>query len=341
MSASSKLIERGERSERVERILTVENLKTYFRTPEGLVKAVDEVSFHLDRGEVLALVGESGCGKSVTALSILGLVKSPPALVEGSIEFRGTQLIGLGPKEYREIRGRQISMIFQEPMSAFDPLYTVGYQLMEVARAHMPWDDAEAKARIIDTLRAIHIPDPEKRYSEYPHEMSGGMLQRIMIAMALITSPEIIIADEPTTALDVTIQAQVLNLMQELQRDYHGSMIFITHDLGTVAEVADRVHVMYAGKIVEKAPVVELFEDPLHPYTLGLLTSRVKREYKGESLPFIEGNVPRADELPEGCRFHPRCPRAMDKCRTQEPPEFSPRPNRGVACWLWEEGDGR
>ena len=167
------------------------------------------------------------------------------------------------------------------------------------------------------------------------------MLQRIMIAMALITSPEIIIADEPTTALDVTIQAQVLNLMQELQRDYHGSMIFITHDLGTVAEVADRVHVMYAGKIVEKAPVVELFEDPLHPYTLGLLTSRVKREYKGESLPFIEGNVPRADELPEGCRFHPRCPRAMDKCRTLEPPEFSPRPNRGVACWLWEEGDGR
>ncbi len=324
-----------------ERILTVLNLKTYFGTPEGIVRAVDDVSFHLDRGEVLALVGESGCGKSVTAHSILGLIKAPPAKVAGRIVFGGQDLIGLPEREYRQVRGKQISMIFQEPMSAFDPLYTVGQQLMEVAKAHMPWEESEARERIIDTLKSIHIPEPEKRYDEYPHEMSGGMLQRIMIAMALITSPDIIIADEPTTALDVTIQAQVLNLMQNLQSSYRGSIIFITHDLGTVAEIADRVHVMYAGKIVEKASVVELFDNPLHPYTSGLLTSRVRREYKGQDLPYIEGYVPRAYEFPEGCRFHPRCPKAMEKCKAARPPGFEPAPDHTVACWLFEEGEGR
>ncbi len=324
-----------------ERILTVLNLKTYFGTPEGIVRAVDDVSFHLDRGEVLALVGESGCGKSVTAHSILGFIKAPPAKVAGRIVFGGQDLIGLPEREYRQVRGKQISMIFQEPMSAFDPLYTVGQQLMEVAKAHMPWEESEARERIIDTMKSIHIPEPEKRYDEYPHEMSGGMLQRIMIAMALITSPDIIIADEPTTALDVTIQAQVLNLMQNLQSSYRGSIIFITHDLGTVAEIADRVHVMYAGKIVEKASVVELFDNPLHPYTSGLLTSRVRREYKGQDLPYIEGYVPRAYEFPEGCRFHPRCPKAMEKCKAARPPEFEPAPDHTVACWLFEEGEGR
>ncbi len=320
-------------------ILIVSNLKTYFRTPEGVVRAVDDVSFHLDRGEVLALVGESGCGKSVTAYSVLGLVKAPPAKIDGSILFDGRELIGLSQAEYRRIRGMRISMIFQEPMSSFDPLYTVGQQLTEVAQAHIPWNDAETKERIIDTLKLVHIPDPGKRYSEYPHEMSGGMLQRIMIAMVLITKPEIIIADEPTTALDVTIQAQVLNLMQDLQSGYEGSIIFITHDLGTVAEIADRVHVMYAGKIVEKASVVELFDNPLHPYTAGLLASRVKREYKGKALPYIEGYVPRVDQFPEGCRFNPRCPRAAAKCKELHPPDFEPAPGHTVACWLYEGSD--
>lgn len=324
-----------------ERILTVSNLKTYFRTPDGIVRAVDDVSFHLNRGEVLALVGESGCGKSVTAHSIMGLVKAPSAKLEGSIVFDGRELIGLSASEYRKIRGMQISMVFQEPMSSFDPLYTVGEQLMEVAQAHMPWGEEEAKERIIETLRLVHIPEPDKRYSEYPHQMSGGMLQRIMIAMALITSPKIIIADEPTTALDVTIQAQVLNLMQDIQSEYDGSIIFITHDLGTVAEIADRVHVMYAGKIVEKASVVELFDNPLHPYTAGLLASRVRREYKGQDLPYIEGYVPRADQFPEGCRFNPRCLRATAKCRELQPPDLEPAPGHTVACWLYEGGDGR
>ncbi|HOB42484.1 MAG TPA: ABC transporter ATP-binding protein [Bacillota bacterium] len=324
-----------------ERILTVSNLKTYFRTPDGIVRAVDDVSFHLNRGEVLALVGESGCGKSVTAHSIMGLVKAPPAKLEGSIVFDCRELIGLSSSEYRKIRGMQISMVFQEPMSSFDPLYTVGEQLMEVAQAHMPWGEEEAKERIIETLRLVHIPEPDKRYSEYPHQMSGGMLQRIMIAMALITSPKIIIADEPTTALDVTIQAQVLNLMQDIQSEYDGSIIFITHDLGTVAEIADRVHVMYAGKIVEKASVVELFDNPLHPYTAGLLASRVRREYKGQDLPYIEGYVPRADQFPEGCRFNPRCLRATAKCRELQPPDLEPAPGHTVACWLYEGGDGR
>ncbi len=323
------------------RVLTIQNLRTYFKTPNGLVKAVDDVSFHLDKGEILAIVGESGCGKSVTAQSILGLIKVPPAQMSGSIVFKGKELIGSSADEYRKIRGMHISMIFQEPMSAFDPLYTIGQQLMEVAKAHMPWSESEAKERIIDSLKKVHIPEPEKRYNEYPHEMSGGMLQRIMIAMVLLTSPEIIIADEPTTALDVTIQAQVLNLMQEIQESYNGSIIFITHDLGVVAEVADRVLVMYAGKIVEKASVYDLFANPLHPYTSGLLTSRVKREYKkeGKDLPYIKGYVPKADEFSQGCRFNTRCPYKTEKCEKETPPEIEATSGHTVACFLYEGSD--
>ncbi|WP_214078368.1 ABC transporter ATP-binding protein [Mesotoga sp.] len=319
-------------------ILEVKNLKTYFRTPDGLVKAVDDISFKVEKGEILALVGESGCGKSVTVQTILGLIKVPPAKVEGEIYYKGKNLAGLSNKAYRDIRGKEISMIFQEPMSTFDPLFTIGYQLKEVARAHMPWDEGKTYEEIISILRRINIPEPEKRCKEYPHEMSGGMLQRIMIAMALITNPEIVIADEPTTALDVTIQAQVLNIMRELQGEFGSSIIFITHDLGVVAELADRVHVMYAGKIVEKAGVNELYSSPSHPYTKGLLNSRVMRSYKGKKLPYIEGYVPRAYEFPDGCRFNPRCPHVMEICREKDPPEFSLNAGHSVACWLF---DGR
>jgi oligopeptide/dipeptide ABC transporter ATP-binding protein len=319
-----------------EKVLTVDNLKTYFRTPDGIVKAVDDISFHVDKKEILAIVGESGCGKSITVNSIMGLVKCPPAKMSGKIIFKDKQLVGLPQKEFMNIRGKQIGMIFQEPMSAFDPLYTIGYQMMEIVKTHITKNEEEGKKIVIDSLKKVNIPEPEKRFSEYPHEMSGGMLQRILIAMALVTNPEIIIADEPTTALDVTIQAQVINLMRELQRDFSSSIIFITHDLGVVAEIADRIHVMYAGKIVEKGNAVDIYEDPLHPYTKGLLISRVKKEYKGNDLPYIKGYVPRAHEFPEGCRFNPRCPHATEKCIKKIPPEFVIKENRTVSCWLYE-----
>ncbi len=319
-------------------ILSVVNLKTYFKTFDGLVKAVDGISFELNEGEILALVGESGCGKSVTALTIMGLVKG--ALIEGSIKYRGIELTGLSNQEYRKIRGKKISMIFQEPMASFDPLYTVGQQMMEVATTHLKVDQKTAKDVCIEMLRKVHIPLAEKRFDEYPHEMSGGMLQRIMIAMALLTNPDVIIADEPTTALDVTIQAQVLKLFKELQKTFKTSVIFITHDLGVVAELADRVHVMYAGKIVEKANIFDLFKKPLHPYTTALLQSRVKKEYKGKQLPYVPGTVPAANKFPEGCRFHPRCARAMKICSQKEPPEISFEKS-SVSCWLYVRGDDR
>ncbi|AEH50133.1 ABC transporter ATP-binding protein [Pseudothermotoga thermarum] len=321
-------------------ILQISDLKVYFNSPDGLVKAVDGISFELKRGETLALVGESGCGKSVTALTIMGLVKCPPAKVEGSIKLDGKELVGLPDEEYRKIRGKRISMIFQEPIASFDPLYTIGKQMMEVAMTHLDVDEDEAKRICIEMLKKVHIPLAEKRFDEYPHEMSGGMLQRIMIAIALLTNPDIVIADEPTTALDVTIQAQILNLLKELQQMYNMSVIFITHDFGVVAEVADRVHVMYAGKIVEKASVKELFKDPKHPYTKGLLHSRVKKEYKGKLLPFIPGNVPLATNLPDGCRFHPRCAYAMDICKKKLPPEVNLN-GSSVACWLYAGRDAR
>ncbi|KAF2957138.1 peptide ABC transporter ATP-binding protein [Thermotoga sp. Ku-13t] len=319
-------------------LLRVENLKVSFNTPDGLVRAVDGVSFTLEEQETLAIVGESGCGKSVTVLTILKLVKK--AIVSGSIWYRDVELTKLSEKELEEMRGKKISMIFQEPMSSFDPLYTIGRQMMEVAMKHLKVDEQRAKSLCIDMLKKVQIPSAEQRFSEYPHQMSGGMLQRIMIAMALLTNPDIVIADEPTTALDVTTQAQVLNLFKELQRQYRTSVIFITHDLGVVAEVADRVHVMYAGKIVERANVLKLFEQPLHPYTRGLLESRIRKEYKSKKLPFIEGNVPPATNWPAGCRFHPRCPKAMRICREQEPMEVHVD-GSSVACWLYREGDAR
>lgn len=316
-------------------ILKVENLKTYFNTYDGTVKAVDNVSFELRKGEILALVGESGCGKSITNMTIMGLVKQPPAIIEGKIIYNGQNLLDLNYEQYRKIRGKEIGMIFQEPMSAFDPLYTVGEQLFEVCKIHLGLNKKQAREKSIEMLKKVGIPSPEKRFDEYPHEMSGGMLQRVMIAMTLITEPKILIADEPTTALDVTIQAQVLNLMRDLQKEFNTSIIFITHDLGVVSELADRVHVMYAGKIVEKSTVYEIFDNPKHPYTQGLMKSRVQKFYKGKYLPHIDGFVPKATNFPEGCRFHPRCEFATEKCKTMIPNDFKAKENHTVSCWLY------
>ncbi|MGQ9856273.1 MAG: ABC transporter ATP-binding protein [Fervidobacterium sp.] len=315
-----------------ENILEVRDLKVHFKTPEGIVRAVNGISFALGRQETLAIVGESGCGKSVTAQAIMGLLKSPPAIISGEIKFKSTRLDS--PKVVSSVRGKNITIIFQEPMSSFDPLYTIGYQIAEVVEKHLGIKKKDSKELIISMLKKVHIPDAERRYDEYPHQMSGGMLQRIMIALALITNPEILIADEPTTALDVTIQAQVLNLMNELKEEFKMSTIFITHDLGIVAEIADRVIVMYAGKIVEQGSVYSIFESPLHPYTRGLLESKIKASAKGKELPYIPGFVPSSTQIPQGCPFHPRCRYAMDVCKNIEP-EITRVNSQLVSCHLY------
>ena len=317
------------------KVLEVKNLITHFNTYDGVVKAVDDISFELYEGEILALVGESGCGKSVTNKAILGLVDSSYAIVKGEVIFEGKNILNLPEKEYCNIRGKRIGMIFQEPMSAFDPLYKIGYQMLEVAKQHLKICKKEAKEKIISILKKVGIPEAERRYDEYPHEMSGGMLQRMMIAMTLLTNPDILIADEPTTALDVTIQAQVLNLMKNIQKEFNISIIFITHDLGVVAELADRVHVMYAGKIVEKASVFDIYQEPKHPYTKGLLASRIMKQYKNEILPYIKGIVPKAGDLPKGCRFNPRCSVVKDKCKSEYPELFNTGKEHMTACWLY------
>ncbi len=318
-------------------IIQVKHLKSFFKIEEGIVKAVDDISFELRENEILALVGESGCGKSVTAQTIMGLLKSPPAIIEGSIKYHGKELVGLSNKFYHQLRGKEIGMIFQEPMSAFDPLYTVGEQASEAVAVHSNLNKHEIKDKIIAMFNKVGISEAKQRYDEYPHQMSGGMLQRMLIALTLACDPKVLIADEPTTALDVTIQAQVLNLMRNLQKEFNTSIIFITHDLGVVAELSDRIHVMYAGKIVEKADVIELFDNPKHPYTKGLLASRLKRELKGQTLPFIEGTVPRAFEFPKGCRFHPRCPFAKEICKEQEPAPTVFNDGHVCSCWLYAD----
>ncbi len=320
-------------------MIAVNRLQSYFKTEDGLVKAVDDISFELRPNEVLALVGESGCGKSVTALTVMGLLHRNKTVLKGEILFNDKSLLELPPEAYRLIRGEKIGMIFQEPMSAFDPLYTVGYQMLEVLKAHTNLSLEEQKQRAVHWLKNVGIPEAEKRFGQYPHEMSGGMLQRVMIAMVLMLQPEVLIADEPTTALDVTIQAQVLGLIRNLQKNEGTSVLFITHDLGVVAEIADRVHVMYAGKIVEKGTASQVFHHPLHPYTIGLLTSRVVKGKKGKELPFIPGYVPRAYEFPEGCRFHPRCTRKLPCCECENPPEIPLDKENSVACWLYEKGE--
>jgi len=300
-------------------LLEVDDLRVQFRTDDGLVKAVDGVSFHLKRGETLGLVGESGCGKSVTAYSILRLLTSPPAqYAGGTIHFLSENLLTLNEKQMRKVRGGQVSMIFQEPMSSLNPIMTVGSQITEVIFEHQKKSRSEAREIAIEMLRRVRIPSPETRIDEYPHQMSGGMKQRVMIAMALVCRPQLLIADEPTTALDVTIQAQILDLLSELQQEFNTSVLLITHDLGVVAQTCDRVAVMYAGKIVEQASTENLFARPRHPYTQGLFQSLPSLVEKKERLAVIPGTVPSPLDFPSGCRFRTRCPMAQEVC-AQEP----------------------
>ena len=336
-----------------EPLLRVRDLKTYFVTEQGsgTARAVDGVSFDVYPGETLGVVGESGCGKTVTSLSILRLIPEPPGHIRpGSfIEFEGRNLLTLAPKELRAVRGNRIAMIFQEPMTSLNPVFTVGHQIAEAAIVHQRLSRKAARARAIEMLTLVGIPDPGERVDHYPHQMSGGMRQRVMIAMALICHPQLLIADEPTTALDVTIQAQILELLDRLQRELGMAVMLITHDLGVVAGSADRVVVMYAGQVVEQAPTTELFARPLHPYTEGLLASVPRLDTRVSQvrgrLHSIPGQVPAATAWPAGCRFHPRCPYAWDRCAMEEPPLLdSPGGEAGthtVRCWLLTEPQRR
>jgi oligopeptide/dipeptide ABC transporter ATP-binding protein len=321
-------------------LLQVRDLRTSFYTHDGIVKAVDGVSFEVRRGEVLGLVGESGCGKSVTSLSILRLVAPPGKIDGGEILFEGRNLLDLNTSEMTQMRGDRISMIFQQPTSSLNPVFKVGDQIAEVLQIHQGLSKKEGRERAIELMAQVGISDPQRRVKAYPHEMSGGMAQRVMIAMALASKPDLLIADEPTTALDVTIQAQILDLMRNLQQEYSAAIILITHDLGVVAEMADRIAVMYAGQIVEEAPTAELFRDPKHPYTQGLIASiPVLGEIKDE-LEVIPGNVPNLVNLPPGCRFAPRCrvreAKGMTIC-TERMPDLKPVAIGHTArCWLYE-----
>jgi peptide/nickel transport system ATP-binding protein len=322
-----------------ERLLEVKGLKTYFYTDEGVVRAVDGVSLHIDKGETLGVVGESGCGKTVTALSVMRLIPMPPGrIVEGQILYQGRDLVTLPAAQMRKVRGKEICMVFQEPMTSLNPVFTIGEQIAEAVRLHEGLGRRDAMDKTIDMLKLVHIPNPERRIKEYPHQLSGGMRQRVMIAMALSCNPKLLIADEPTTALDVTIQAQILELLNELKAKLGMAVMLITHDMGVIAETAQRVVVMYAAKVVEEAPVKELFKEPLHPYTQGLLRSIPRIDLaaiKKQRLEAIPGVVPSLIDVPPGCRFAPRCQYVKPMYTEKEPPLKEVRPGHKVACWLY------
>jgi oligopeptide/dipeptide ABC transporter ATP-binding protein len=322
-----------------EAILEVRNLKTYFSTDDGIVKAVDDVSFSLAKGETLGIVGESGCGKSVTSLSVMRLIPSPPGrIMAGDILLDSASVLAMGKRELRELRGGRISMIFQDPMTCLNPFLRISTQLVETLQLHQGLDKREAKIKAVEMLRMVGIPHPEKRIDAYPHQFSGGMRQRVMIAMALSCNPEILIADEPTTALDVTIQAQILEIIKELSRKLGTAVILITHDLGVVSGMCDRICVMYAGRMVERGSTDVIFADPKHPYTRGLIRSVPRLDkVTGERLYSIQGTPPSLIDMPECCPFHPRCEHAMEVCRKQYPPETDFGDGHRAHCWLYGE----
>jgi oligopeptide/dipeptide ABC transporter ATP-binding protein len=322
-------------------LLEVMDLRTWFHGEEGVARAVDGVSFRVDQGEVVGVVGESGSGKSVTALSIMGLVQTPGRVEEGSrVLFKGSDLLELDERAMRDVRGNDISMIFQEPMTSLNPVYPVGDQISESIRLHRGLSRGEARSRAVDLLRLVGIPVPERRVDEYPHQLSGGMRQRVMIAMALANEPDLLIADEPTTALDVTIQAQILELLLELRERMGMGVLLITHDLGVVAEVCDRVVVMYAGQVVETGPVADLFARPVHPYTQGLLAAVPRADQRGGRLAVIPGVVPPPTRWPGGCRFRPRCPFAWGLC-LEQPGLLEAKVGQRGRCWLVEHPERR
>ncbi|GCD43267.1 ABC transporter ATP-binding protein [Streptomyces paromomycinus] len=319
-------------------LLDVRELKVEFRTRDGVAHAVNGVSYRVSAGETLAVLGESGSGKSVTAQAVLGILDTPPGHVTGGeIFFRGRDLLRMGGEERRRIRGTELAMIFQDALSALNPVLSVGAQLGEMFEVHRGMSRKEARGCAAELMDRVRIPAARSRVGDYPHQFSGGMRQRIMIAMALALGPDLIIADEPTTALDVTVQAQVMDLLAELQREYAMGLVLITHDLGVVADVADRIAVMYAGRIVETAPVHDLYRAPAHPYTRGLLDSIPRLDRKGRELYAIKGLPPSLTAIPPGCPFHPRCPKARDVCRTDRPPLYDVAPGRASACHFWEE----
>ncbi len=318
------------------KLLEVKNLKTFFFTEEGVVKAVNDVSFEVGEGETLGLVGESGCGKSVTSLSIMKLIPNPPGkIISGSILFEGQDIVNISENDMHTIRGNKISMIFQEPMTALNPVFTVGHQISEVFTLHQNISKKEAKEKTIELLKIVGIPEPEKRFNQYPFELSGGMRQRVMIAMALTCNPKLLIADEPTTALDVTIQAQILELIKDMQKKFNSAVILITHDLAVIAETVDHVAVMYAGVIVEKTEVKELFKNPMHPYTIGLLNSIPILGQRGKELQEIPGRVPNLIDLPKGCYFADRCNKRMPICSQQDCELKEVKPGHFVRCFLY------
>ena len=314
-------------------LLRVEDLTTVFDLPSGAVPAVDDISFEVRAGETLGLVGESGCGKSVTALSIMRLVQAPGRIAGGRLRFKGRDLMALSEREMQGVRGAEIGLVFQEPLTALNPVFTVGDQIAETLVVHGRAGRREAMRQAVDLLAAVKIPNPDSRITDYPHQLSGGMRQRVLIAMALACRPSLVIADEPTTALDVTIQAQVLDLLREMKDTLGLALLLITHDFGVVAETADRVAVMYAGRIVEEGPVRAIFREPQHPYTRGLLAS-MPGGAPGRRLRAIEGSVPALGALPRGCAFHPRCPDRFDECTTAPPPEFAVGDGHTARCYL-------